>query len=302
MAVAAVVLALSACGGGGSSSSADNGNNNGGNGTNGGSSTTITTAKLTGVNGFKVNYTPTGSSFTGFAGKVTSPIIYTNSSSSIDTFAIADAASPAHTYSQTGGSSFSAGTFAKVGASNLGGTNYSYARFGWLGGQVTEADGSTSAWYTPYALAINSPTTPTNLNYAGTQQALVYLQGDYANGLNGSSGYAYCDTSASYTASSKSLQLTLSNCTTGVGFSITGSVTLANGTGTSTLFAQQPNNGASTQKVTSSTVDSGNFLLGGPNGEELVGAATVKGTIALSSGAGTSNPAIFLVIFGGKKQ
>ena len=49
-------------------------------------------------------------------------------------------------------------------------------------------------------------------------------------------------------------------------------------------------------------MDSGNFLLAGPNGEELVGAATVKGSIALASGAGSSNPAIFLVVFGGKKQ
>ena len=42
-------------------------------------------------------------------------------------------------------------------------------------------------------------------------------------------------------------------------------------------------------------------MLAGPNGEELVGAATVKGTIALTSGVGGSNPAIFLVVFGGKK-
>lgn len=297
--IAIAALSLAACGGGGSSGTTDTPNNN--NGSNGGSSTSSTVSKMTAVNGFRVNYTPNGSSYTGFTGKITSPISYTNLAS-IDTFTIADAASPAHTYSQTGGSSFSAGTFATVGSSNLGGTTYSYGRFGWLGGQVTEADSSTSVWYTPYALASSTPTTPGNLNYAGTQQALVYVLGDYTSGLSGASGYSRCDTSASYTASSKTLQLTLSNCSTGVGYTISGGLSLTNGGGTTTLMAQQPSIGATTKTVTSATVDSGNFLLAGPNGEELVGAATIKGTIALTSGAGSSNPAIFLVVFGGKKQ
>ena len=54
--------------------------------------------------------------------------------------------------------------------------------------------------------------------------------------------------------------------------------------------------------MASTSVDSGNFLLAGANGEELVGAATVNGTIALASGAGSSSPALFFVVFGGKKQ
>jgi hypothetical protein len=135
-----------------------------------------------------------------------------------------------------------------------------------------------------------------------TQQALVYLEANKSGSLNGSSGYASCDTSASYTASTKTLQLTLSNCTTGVAFVISGGRSLSNGTGTATLTAQQIPRGASDQTVTSASVESGNFLLAGANGEELVGAATIKGSIALSNGTPGSKPAIFFVIFGGKKH
>ncbi len=289
------VLALSACGGGGSSGTINS------NSTDSGSNTTASASTLTGVNGFKVNYTPNFASPNGWTGQTTSPVSYT-SSTSINSFAVADGASPINTYSQTGASGLSAGTFATVGATNLGGTTYTYSRFGWLSGSVTETDGSTSAWYTPFALASTTPTSPTNISYAGTQQALVYLAADRTATLSGSSGYAKCDTSASYTASSKTLQMALSNCSTGVGFNISGGFTLANGTGSTTLAAQQIRIGSTQQAMTSSTVDSGNFLLAGPNGEELVGAATIKGTIALSNGTGNSNPAVFFVIFGSAKQ
>jgi hypothetical protein len=173
-------------------------------------------------------------------------------------------------------------------------------------GQDGVNTGNYSSWYTPFALASTTPVSPVDAKYAGTQQALVYLHATATSQFPGISGYAICDTSASYTASSKSLQLNVSKCTQGVSFGITGGVTLANGTGSATLNAvkiqPQPtlNNPATT--VTSSTVDSGNFLLAGPNGEELVGAATVKGSIALSDGTGSSSPALFLVVFGGQKQ
>lgn len=293
-----VAITLSACGGGGSSSTtAGTGTNSGKNG----NTTIASVSTLTGVNGFKVNYTPNFASATAWTGTTTSPVAYT-SSSSIDSFAVSDGASPAHSYSQSGATGLSAGTFATLGATNLGGTTYTYARFGWLSGAVTETDGSTSAWYTPFALTSTTPAATGNFSYAGTQQALVYLAANRSGTLSGSSGYAYCDTSASYTATSKTLQLTLSNCTRGVGFNISGGFTLANGTGTTTIAAQQIQTGATRQTMASATVDSGNFLLAGPNAEELVGAATIKGSIALSNGTGGSNPAIFFVIFGGKKQ
>lgn len=291
---AAAALALAACGGSGTSSSTAGTNGSGGNGT------TATVSKLTGVNGFKVNYTPDSANATGWTGTVTSPVVYT-SATSINSFALADGASPAHTYSQTGSGGLSAATFVTAGASNLGATSYTYGRFGWLSGAITETNGSSSDWYTPYALASATPTTPTNRSYAGTKQALVYLIGDRSGALSGPSGYAECDASASYTASSQSLQLSFSNCSQAVGYSIAGSLTLANGTGSTSLVAQQLQAGPSQQTMTSSTVDSGNFLLAGPNGEELVGAATLRGSIALTSGIGSSNPALFFVVFGGAK-
>lgn len=289
----AALATLTACGGGGSS------------GTTSSPSANISTpqpttiSKLTGVKGFMVNYTPNFSSAASWAGQVASPVTYT-SATGVNSFAVADAASPGHTYSQTGPTGLSAGTFVSLNGTNLGGSTYTYSRFGWLSGSVTETNGSTTAWYTPFALASTTPTSPTNLNYAGTQQALIYLEGDRGGGVAGISGYASCDTSASYTSSSKTLQLTLSNCTASASFNISGGFTLTNGTGTTTLTAQQTQ--TNLQTMASATVDSGNFLLAGPNGEELVGAATIKGSIALSNGTGSSNPAIFFVIFGGKKQ
>jgi hypothetical protein len=290
-----VAMALSACGGGGSSGTTA------GTGTNGGNNTTDTVSTIAGVNGFKVNYASSISSSTDLAGAITSPVTYT-SSGSINGFAVADGATPANTYAQSTASGIAAGSFAKIGATTLGGSTYTYSRFGWLSGSITETDGSTSAWYTPFALASTTPASPSNHTYAGTQQALVYLQANKSGALSGSSGYATCDTSANYAANSKTLQLTLSNCTTGVAFNISGDLSLSNGTGTTTLKAQQIPRGASDQTVKSTSVDSGNFLLAGVNGEELVGAATIKGSIALTNGTGPSNPAIFLVIFGGKKQ
>lgn len=295
---AILAAALSACGGGGSSGTTDSTSSTNGSSTN---STTASVSTLTGVNGFKVNYTPNFTNATGWTGQVSSPITYT-SASSIDSFALADGATPANTYSQSGASGLSAGTFVTIGQTNLGGTTYTYSRFGWLAGSVTETNNSTTTWYTPFVLVSSTPATPPDLSYVGTQQALVYQQADRNGSLSGVSGYAKCDTSASYTASSKTVQLTLSNCSTGVGYTISGGVTLSNGMGTSTLSAQQNITGAAQQTMTSASVDSGKFLLAGPNGEELVGAATIKGTMALSNGTGSSNPGIFLVVFGGKKQ
>lgn len=255
--------------------------------------------KLSGVNGFKVNYTPNISSATAWTGQIASPVTYTRTTS-IDNFAVADGSAPAHTYSQTGATGIRSGQFTSIGATKLGGTTYTYSRFGWLSDSTTETNGSTTAWYTPFALASTTPIAPTNLSYAGTQQALVYIEGDArVDAPVGLYGYAICDTSANYTASSKTLQLALSNCTIDTKYTLSGSLTLANGTGSSTLKVQ---GGTTQQTVTSATVDSGNFLLAGPNGEELVDAATVKGSIALSDGTGSSNPAIFFVIFGGKTQ
>ena len=291
-----VAMALSACGGGGGSSGTTAGT-----GSNGGNNTVATVSTLAGVNGFKVNNASSIYSATDLAGAITSPVTYT-SSGSINSFAVADGATPANTYSQSSASGIPTGSFANIGATRLGGSTYTYARFGWLSGSVTETNGSTSDWYTPFALASATPASPSNLTYAGTKQASVYLEGDRSGNLSGVSGSAECDTSANYTANTKTLKLTLSNCNAAVGFNISGDLSLSNGTGTTTIAAQQLPRDASDQTVKSTTVESGNFLLAGANGEELVGAATIKGTIVLSNGTVGSNPAIFLVVFGGKKQ
>lgn len=294
---AMAVMVLSACGGGGGGGSSGTTNSPSANSS---STTASSVTRLTGVNGFKVNYTPNFSSPTAWTGQITSPALYTDATG-INSLAVADDAAPAHTYSQASATGSSSGTFLDLNGTNVGGTTYTYARFGWLFGSTTETDNSTTAWYTPFALASTTPTASTDRSYAGTQQALVYLEGDKSAGVSGGiSDYAQCDTSASYTASSRTLQLTLSNCSTGVSFNISGGLTLVNGTGTSTLAAQQPT--GNLQTITSTAVDSGNFLLAGPNGEELVGAATIKGSIALANGTGSNKPALFFVIFGGKKQ
>jgi hypothetical protein len=289
-----VTMALSACGGGGSSSTTA--------GAEGGNPKIATVSTLTGVNGFKVNYTPNFDIATGWKGAITSPLTYT-STSSINSFAVSDGATPANTYSQSTASGIAAGTLSDLHATTiLSGTTCTYSRFGWLSGSVTETDGSTSDWYTPFALASTTPTSLSNLVYAGTQQASVYLEGNRSSTLSGVSGYATCDTNANYTASNKTLKLTLSNCNTVVGFNISGNFSLSTGTGITTITAQEIQRGAANQTVTSTSVESGNFLLAGSNGEELVGAATIKGSIALSNGTGGINPAIFLVVFGGKMQ
>lgn len=295
--VAVTALALSACGGGGSSGTANNSSAS----ANSSNTRNATVSRLTGVNGFTVNYnTSSASSATGWSGQVASPVTYT-SVTDINSFVVADAASTSHTYSYSGANVIKANQFAFINGTSLGGTNYIYSRFGSLYGSTTETNGTATDWYTPFALASTTPASPTNLSYTGAQQALVYLEGDKGSGVSGGiSGYATCDTSASYTASSKTLQLTLSNCTTGVSFDISGGLILTNGTGTSTLTAHQTQ--GNLQTLTSVSVDSGNFLLAGPNGEELVGAATIKGTIGLTNGTGGTKPAIALIIFGGKKQ
>ena len=293
----ASALALSACGGGGDGGTPAPIQDAAGGGNGGGNSTL---QKLTGVNGFKIDYQGASPSPTTWQGSITSPISYT-SATSLSNFTVTDSAAPAHS-ANLPASGLSAGTFVNLSGTQLGGTTYQYSRFGWLyGANAVDANNSTS-WYTPFAVASPTPQSPASANYAGRQQALVYFQADQTSALSGGSGYATCDTNASYTASNKSLQLTLSNCTTGVSFNISGGITLANGTGSTTLTAIKPNGATNPTTVTSSSVNSGNFLLAGPNGEELVGAATVNGSIGLSDGSGSTKPAIFLVVFGAKKS
>jgi hypothetical protein len=290
-------LALSACGGGGDGGGPAPIQDAAGGGNGGGNSTL---QKLTGVNGFKIDYQGASPSPTTWQGSITSPISYT-SATSLSNFTVTDNAAPAHS-ANLPASGLSAGTFVNLSGTQLGGTTYQYSRFGWLyGANAIDANNSTS-WYTPFAVANATPQSPASANYAGRQQALVYLQADQTSALSGSSGWATCDTSATYTASNKSLQLTLSNCTTGVSFIISGSITLANGAGSTTLTAVKLNGVPNPTTVTTSSVNSGNFLLAGPNGEELVGAVTTTSSIALSDGTGSSNPAKFLVIFGVKKS
>ena len=111
-----------------------------------------------------------------------------------------------------------------------------------------------------------------------------------------------CDSSATYTASSKSLQLSLSNCKTNNNnanaFGVAGYVTLAAGNNASTLGVGSQ--GITVAGLSSESVNSGDFLLAGPNGEELVGAATMEG-YAIEYATQGKTPAKFLLVFGGKK-
>ncbi len=295
----ASALALSACGGGGDGGTPAPIQDETGGGGNGGGTSTL--QKMTGVNGLKVTVQGDVKNPDGWQGSITSPISYSNATG-INSFTVTDGATPPHSgnLSSTG---ISAGTFVTLSYAKLGGTTYQYSRFGWLNGSSPVDANNTAFWYTPFALASTTPKSPANANYAGKQQALVYLEGDTGTAFNSSAGSATCDASASYTASSQSLLLNLSNCTqVASSFNISGSVTLANGTGSTTLTAVQAVGEPDQTTVTTSTVNSSNFLLAGPNGEELVGAATVNGSIGLSDGSGSTKPAIFLVVFGAKKS
>jgi hypothetical protein len=305
--IVGAALALSACGGGGGDSASQSpikdessGGTGGGNG--GGASPF---QKLTGVNGFKIDYQgvfdsgpPASSTWTG---SITSPINYT-SISNLNTFRLTDGAAHVVDFALSGINTNE--FYAPASGARVGGTTYTYSRFGWLYSDIQNATNTPTKWRTPFAVASSTPASPTDATYTGTNQALWYLQSDQTSATRGSFFELKCDSNATYTASSKSLQLSLSNCKTNdqdaVNYDvIVGNVTLAAGTNTSTLGVGSQ--GVTLAGLSSKSVDSGNFLLAGPNGEELVGAATIEGTYTTYATSDTK-PAKFLVIFGGKKS
>lgn len=152
---------------------------------------------------------------------------------------------------------------------SIGGTTWTYARFGIFKNAV-----GTNAQYTirntPFFVAnVSSGATLTDATYATSGRAAgVMSTSTTKTGIK-------CNMSAAYTQSTQEVVLTLSNCimdssTTAV--PVSGTIGLTPTGGTFSGFTI--NDGVA---LTPSTVLSSGYKFGGPTGQELVGAATVSG-------------------------
>lgn len=269
----ATAIALSsllvACGGGGDAASTTD--------TTGGGGAAATSALMTSsVKGLDVALTYSGNTLTAITpSAVTQAPVFSNVNS-LSAFTLNDSygdSTSQFAFSTTGVSS---GNFYD-GSSNggatdysIGGTRWSYARFGIFKNAV-----GTNAQYTirntPFFVAnVSSGATLTNATYATSGLAVgVMSTSTTKTGLK-------CDVSAAYTQSSQEVVLTLSNCVKdGDGSAVTVSGTIGlNPTGF-TLSSFTINDGVA---LTANNVLSNGYKFGGSTGQELVGAVTVSGT------------------------
>lgn len=153
----------------------------------------------------------------------------------------------------------------------LGGTAWSYARFGILLNPLNNTALSTIR-YTPFfvADASSSPETLTDATYQTDGLAVGLMSGEKANALKFD-----CSFSAVYKKSSQELELSFTKCSlpgeSGT-FDAIGKMGL-NSNGTFSLVEVDPN--AASISTPYEVLSSG-YQFGGPTGQELVGAVTVK--------------------------
>jgi hypothetical protein len=183
----------------------------------------------------------------------------------------------------------------------IGGTNYTYSRFGYS--ELASSDLNNNAILydsiAPFHVAnVFSSYTPVSATYTGK------LAGNFI--INSSSKTrVVCDASVVYTAGTpRIMQPTISNCTdsNATAFVASGSLSSSlNGNSLSLSIAAATKlrfTNSQSVEMTAISVNSLDFLIGGPNGEELVGSGSVLGQATV---AGSPVNGIFVFAFGGKK-
>ncbi len=265
---------LVACGGGGG----DSGSTVGGGGDSGSTPPASATASLvtSSVKGLDVALTYSGATPTAIVSSlVTQTPTFTNVNS-LNAFALNDSYGDSTSQFTFNTAGISSGTFydgsarADATAYSIGGTTWSYARFGIFKNAV-----GTNAQYTirntPFFVAnVSSPVTLTDATYAtgGLVAGVMSTQTSKA-GIK-------CSVSAAYTQSTQEVALTLSNCLPeGSATSVPVSGTIRFNPNGFTFTNFSINNGV---LLTTNTVNSYGFKFGGPTGQELVGAVTLSGS------------------------
>ena len=293
----ASALALSsllvACGGGGGGGGGDE--------TTGGNNATSNTAFVSGIIKGIDTRLVTANSFVTITPSVVAETPAMLSVLSLDSFVINDASGRNYaSYAYTGaGSSITSATWFTSSENNgdtrldLGGTSWSYARFG-LFRNAPGPIGDYTWRATPFYVAnVSSDAVLTDATYSnsGLAAAVFATEMQYTK-IN-------CSASAAYNNSTKSVIISLANCKypdpsnnlNTLSATATGTVTLnSSGSSTSNLVIA-----TATEVLTTAQVDSSSFKLGGPSGEELVGVVTLSGS------GSTNNAGYFSFVFGGKK-
>jgi hypothetical protein len=168
----------------------------------------------------------------------------------------------------------------------LGGTSWSYSRFGLSSFTLFKPDPLAYRRLTPFFIAnVFSPATLADATYAnGRVVGILASVGGYTT--------ISCTASAAYTHTSQKLELTLSACSKPSGTIYPVQVPV-----TGTIVLSASSSGVSSPEFSIDNaqflfgVGEGQFKFGGPTGEELVGAVTVVG----------SNKSLITFAFGAKK-
>ena len=191
---------------------------------------------------------------------------------------------------------------AGAGVMKVGGSQFTYSRFGTYLSLVSNTNGTNSQYIersAPYSLAqVTSSATLTNATYATLGKAVGTLAIS-----NVAKAEVQCDVSVAFSVigATKRADITLSNClNNAVSFPVAGTYRIELGSGT---VSSQIVSAASLTHVNpvgpvNTTVTfvgfNGYFLLGGPSGQEIVGSLS-------ANGSSTTNAATFNLAFGAKK-
>lgn len=259
--VIALSASLIACGGGGGGSDV--------------ALTSETTALVTSsVKGLDVALTYVGSTPTAVVPTAVTQAPIFSSVNSLSAFTLNDSYGDPTSQFTFNTAGISSGTFydgsnTSATVYSIGGTTWSYARFGIFKNAVGTNTQYTIR-HTPFFIAnVSTPATLTSATYATNGLAVgVMSTSTTKTGIK-------CDVSAAYTHSSQEVLLTLSNCVKdvdGAPVAVTGTIGL-NPTGFS-LNSFSINDGVI---LTTNDVLSKGYKFGGATGQELVGAATVSG-------------------------
>lgn len=214
-------------------------------------------------------------------------------------------------------SAFSSAGFASItsGQKNVkvGGTTWSYSRFGVFQDRQSNSNGLNTQYIVrTFPYAITQPyasATPVTASYnTGGKAAGVYT----TNNVDWHDFECSVSVAFSVTAATQQADVSLSGCVdagnNAIAYGTPGLVrltkTLATGSYSNTnnpVFTATLGNaaGANTTQTLTSTLQSGHFVLGGPNADEIVGTIYIAGTsVTTSFGTKTSN---MTLTFGVKK-
>lgn len=270
---AALTSFLVACGGGGGG--ADPTSQSGNSGSGGATSTPSTALTTSSVKGLDVALTYVGTQLTAIVTSAVSQAPVFSSLNSLDSFTLNDSFGDTTSQYSFSSKGIASGNFMdsslNAGATvySLGGTTWSYARFGIFKNAVGLPSQYTIR-HTPFFLAnVSTPVTMTNATYATNGLAAGVMS------TTTSKTAIKCNVIATYTQTTQEVVVTLSNCVkegTTTAVPVTGTVVL--GPGVAALNNFTINDGTA---LTANNVLSTGYKFAGPTGQELVGAVTVSG-------------------------